>query len=1451
MFRRLGVTTITILAILFFANILCLAQAQPALTRHVREAVATGEAKLVGSLPATQSLHFDIVLPLRDRAGLENFLQEVYDPTTPFYHQFITPEDFTPRYGPSQEDWDGLVAFAKASGFEIVSGSRDAMDLRVIGTVANIEKAFHVIMGVYQHPVEDRTFYSPDREPTADLPFAIWHISGLNNYSKPHRMMESKYDYAKAHGIDPEEVLGPDATTGSCPSSSFCGSDMRAAYYQGTALTGAGQNIGLFEYYGYDIVDLNNYWTGAKQTSLSSKVTGISTDGTSLSCVYSACDDGEQILDMTQALGMAPGINGLYVYVGSTDTAIISAMTVTTDAPLSMQESCSWGWNPDDPGTLDPYFQKMASQGQNFFAASGDDKTWCSTQTSACYPWPADDANVVSVGGTDLTTTKAAGPWASETAWTDSGGGVTVDSIAIPSWQVPVDGCSGCSKTLRNGPDVSANANFTFYTCGDQKACQANVYGGTSFAAPMWAGYLALANQQAATNGETIGYINPIIYPAAEGASYATLFHDVTSGSCGHSAGTGFDLCTGWGSPNTTGLINLLAPAASISTTTVVSSSANPSVFGQTVTFTATVTAVSGTPTGTVQFMANSSVISGCSAVALSSGQATCTTSALSLGSNSIVATYSGGSGFSGSSGSLTQTVDQENTTTSVSSSLNPSGYGQSVSFTAHVTVVAPGTGTPTGTVQFTIDGSNFGSAVTLSSGSATSGSTSTLTEGTHTVTAVYSGSTDFVASTGTLSGGQGVTQATSTTTVASSQNPTVSGQSVTFTATINGEYGQIAQRKKAHPETPTGSVTWSTNTGCSTSSVSGNPGTATCITSALAVGTDTITATYSGDSNHGGSSGTLSGGQVVNQASSTTTVGSTLNPSTYGQSVSFTANVAAAAPGSGTPTGTVQFNVDGTAFGSPVTLASGSATSGSTSSLTAGTHTVTAVYSGTTNFTGSTGTLSGGQVVSQATSSTSVASSQNPSTFGQSVTFTATINGQYGLLAQRKGAHPKGAVGPTVTWSTNTGCGTTSVTGNPGTASCTTSSLPAGTDTITATYSGDSNHSGSTGTLSGGQVVNASPGIYSPANGSTLTGYSVTFQWGGYPGATAYWLDVGSTAGGNQYYQSGSLSGSTYSQTVSSLPVNGSTVYATWYYLLNGAWVSTGYTYTAFGGGSAIGVMTSPTPGSTLSGTTVTFNWSAGSSATAYWLDIGSSAGGNQYYQSGNMGNVLTKTVSGLPSNGSTVYVTLYSLVNGSWLSNSYTYTAYSAAAAGGVMQTPTPGSTLTGYSVTFTWTAGAGATSYWLDVGSNAGGNQYYQSGNLGNVQSTTVNSLPTDGSTVYVTLYSLIGGQWVPNAYTYTAYTASGAIAAMQAPTPGTTLSGNAATFTWSSDPSATGYWLDIGSSAGGNQYYQSGNLGTALTTTVSSLPADGSTIYATLYSLVGGQWLSNAYTYVSGP
>jgi kumamolisin len=339
---------------------------------------------------------------------------------------------------------------------------------------------------------------------------------------------------------------------------------MRAAYYGGS-LTGAGQYLGLLEYAGTDLADLNTYYANVGQTN-NVPIKLISTDGTSTSCVASqGCDDTEQTLDMTQALGMAPRLAGLYFFAGSTDTAILSAMTTTT--PLAAQLSCSWGWSPADTSTDDPYYQKMAAQGQNFFVAAGDSDKW----TKNNYPYPAEDANVVAVGGTDLTTSSAGGPWASEVAWSpDSGGGISPDNIPIPSWQElsgVINSSNEGSTAYRNGPDVAANANFTFYVCADQTTCTANEYGGTSFAAPMWAGYLALVNQQALANsGKTLGFINPLIYPLGVN-SQSAYFHDITSGSNGFPAVAGYDLVTGWGSPNGSGLVNALAGTSSPSFT--------------------------------------------------------------------------------------------------------------------------------------------------------------------------------------------------------------------------------------------------------------------------------------------------------------------------------------------------------------------------------------------------------------------------------------------------------------------------------------------------------------------------------------------------------------------------------------------------------------------------------------------------------------------------------------------------------------------------------------------------------------------------------------------------------------------------------------------------------------------------------------------------------------------
>jgi subtilase family serine protease len=548
--RKLVLLLATV-AIVSGATIVSQAQPQPPLTRHTRDAIAKGQAPLVGHLPATQSMRLVLVLPHRNQAELDSLLKDIYNPQSPSYRKFLTVEEFTEKFGPTQNDYDSVIQFAKANGLRVLATSRNRMNVDVSGSVTRIQNALHVNLGVYQHPTESRTFFAPDREPTLDMAVRLWHIAGLDNYSIPRPAL-----LRRDPGVP---SVKSNATTGSCPSASFCGSDMRAAYYEGTALTGSGQSVGLLEYAGTDLADLTTYFTNAGQTN-NVPVTLLSTDGTPTSCTAKqGCDDTEQTIDMTQAIGMAPGMSSLVMYVGSSDSAIFNAMA--TAKPLNAQLSSSWVWSPADPNTDNPYFEEFAAQGQNLFQAAGDSGKW----SGGSEIWPADDQYLTAVGGTDLDTTGPGGAWASETAWSDGGGGISPNKVLIPSWQVTTAaGCAKCSQTYRNDPDVSANSNFTFYVCADQTTCSANLYGGTSFAAPMWAGYLALANQQAVANGQpTLGFINPTLYDIGLSSAYDTDFHDITSGSNGFSATVGYDLATGWGSPNGANLIDALAPASS------------------------------------------------------------------------------------------------------------------------------------------------------------------------------------------------------------------------------------------------------------------------------------------------------------------------------------------------------------------------------------------------------------------------------------------------------------------------------------------------------------------------------------------------------------------------------------------------------------------------------------------------------------------------------------------------------------------------------------------------------------------------------------------------------------------------------------------------------------------------------------------------------------------------
>jgi hypothetical protein len=461
------------------------------------------------------------------------------------------------------------------------------------------------------------------------------------------------------------------------------------------------------------------------------------------------------------------------------------------------------------------------------------------------------------------------------------------------------------------------------------------------------------------------------------------------------------------------------------STTTALASSLNPSVYGQAVIFTATVTSSSGTPTGTViLYNGATSVGSG----TLSNGSVSILVSGLVAGSHLMTASYQGYASFAAStSAPVSQTVTVATTTTSLTSSLNPAGTNQSVIFTA--TVTGQFGGAATGSVAFSSGSQALGTASL--NGSVASLTTSFSVAGTYSIKAKYNGDSNNSGSTSsTLSE---VVKTATTTVLASSLNPSVVGQAVTFTATVSSSAG-----------TPPNGETLTFKNGSAvlgTATLSG--GMASLTTSSLPAGIFTITASYPGDSNFAAS--TSSGlRQVVNsttKSATATTLVSSLNPSVYGQRVVFTATVTTS--GSVPPTGSVSFKWNGYTLGSATLNASGVATL-TRSNLNADSYPLTAVYVGDASNLGSTSAVVN-QVVTQATSSATLTSSPNPSTSGQAVTFTATIKSPT--------VTPTGpvtfAVGKTV-------LGTAQLSG--GKAKFTTSTLAVGSTKVTATYYGNSN---------------------------------------------------------------------------------------------------------------------------------------------------------------------------------------------------------------------------------------------------------------------------------------------------------------------------------------------------------------------------------------------------------
>jgi parallel beta-helix repeat protein len=507
----------------------------------------------------------------------------------------------------------------------------------------------------------------------------------------------------------------------------------------------------------------------------------------------------------------------------------------------------------------------------------------------------------------------------------------------------------------------------------------------------------------------------------------ATGDHTITAAYAGN--GT-------FGASSSTPVTETIGTAA---TSTSLVASPDPAPVGDPVTFTATVAAVSGSPTGTVTFSDGADLIG---SAPLASGQASISTSALAAGDHAVTATYGGDADFASStSPAITEIIGTASTVTQLTSSPDPSVFGATVTFSA--TVSGPA-GSPTGTVTFS-DGATVLGGATVAGGQAAI-SVATLAIGDHTIVAAYSGDGSFASSTSTPVT-QTVTTSPTTTGLSASPNPVLLGGSVTFTATVTAGIG-----------TPTGSVTFSDGTTViGTGTLSG--GQATLTTAALGAGSHSVSAAYGGDATYAPSTSSVLT-ETVSAASSTTTLASTPNPSTFGDSVTFTATVASS---SGVPTdGSVTFS-DGSIVIGLGTVVNGQA-SASTAALAAGTHAITASYGGSAAYGASTSSALT-ETVNPAATTTALAATPNPATAGTVVSFTATVTSS--------GGTPSGSV---AFLDGTTAIGTGALTG--GQATFATSALTAGTHTVTASYVATANFTAST-SAPVSEVVNAGSVLY------------------------------------------------------------------------------------------------------------------------------------------------------------------------------------------------------------------------------------------------------------------------------------------------------------------------------------------------------------------------------------
>ncbi|MGC9941989.1 MAG: protease pro-enzyme activation domain-containing protein, partial [Verrucomicrobiota bacterium] len=688
-----------------------------------------------GIVPASNRLQLSIGLPLHHQDQLGELIAQLYDPHSTNYHKFLKPDEFTARFGPTEGEYDSVVQFAEAHGLTVVRRHSNRVVLDVAGSAVDIGHAFKITLHTYKHPTERRDFFAPDTEPSVPTNLPMADIWGLSDYARPKPQLV-KVDASSAK---------PQNYNGTGEYGSYQGSDFRNAYIPGSSLNGGGQTVALVELDGYYSNDITSYEEQCGYPNV--PVQNVLLDGVAGNPGYSGITEAvvEVSLDIEMTIAMAPGLSNVVVYEGNNPYDIFNAIA-TDDTANQIASAWTFDTDPNTEWagtgtTLDSILSEMVSQGQSFFQASGDSAAYTGSDAlnpHSAGPIPVDSIYVTSVGGISLTMNGSGGSWSSETVWNwgnnqGSGGGVSFN-YSIPQWQTNVDmSANHGSTSYRNLPDVAltADAVDVVYSNG-----LTGIFGGTSCAAPLWAGFCALINQQAVGSGEKeAGFLNPALYAIGTGPNYTACFHDTTTGNNigdnkpgRYYATSGYDLCTGWGTPNGTNLVNALAPLGS--PFFISQPASQNAISGTGVTITAP---ASGAAPLRFQWLldgtnlSDGGNISGSGTDILNIAAATTN----SAGNYSLV--------VSNAYGSITSlvaslTVNLRLISGTLSSSENPSGFRDLVDFAVDV---APTNAS--GTIQFFTNGTAF-ELETLIYGQTNSANLASLPRGTNIIAAVYSG---------------------------------------------------------------------------------------------------------------------------------------------------------------------------------------------------------------------------------------------------------------------------------------------------------------------------------------------------------------------------------------------------------------------------------------------------------------------------------------------------------------------------------------------------------------------------------------------------------------------------------------------------------------------------------------------------------------------------------------